>query len=65
MEMQDRKKANPWMWVGAISLILLFCCCGLIVALAIFGPMLGYYFGLPEGSSGFLLPSLSHDLIVL
>jgi hypothetical protein len=49
--MEIQEKTNPWKWVGIIALICLFCCCSMIVALAIFGPMFGYYFGPPEGGS--------------
>lgn len=58
METQNQPKTNPWMWVGLIALLLLFCCCGLIVALAVLGPMFGYYFGPLQGSGGSLLPML-------
>lgn len=56
MEMQNQKKSNPWKWVGIIALLVLFCCCGMVVAVAIFGPMFGYYFTPPAGGSGFLRP---------
>jgi hypothetical protein len=55
MEIQNRKNVSPWMWVGIIALVLLFCCCSIIVALAIFGPMLSYYSSPPGDSSGFML----------
>jgi hypothetical protein len=45
MELDDLKNVKPWMWVGLAALALLFCCCGIIVVLAILGPMVNYYFG--------------------